>query len=515
MSLPMPSEKDIRNLRTTIDYFKRTGELVETEVEVDPHLEVAAIQKHLDGGAPLVFNTVKGYPNARIANNFYATAERVARLFGVEDPRKFKFKAVEAIREPLKPILVKEAPCQEVVITKDLDVWAVVPMISHAKTDPGRTLGAGTTVATGKVFWGGSHIGYNRMNFRGKDYSSFQISPGSHMDMVATHWYKKGNIPLTVNIGIPPACTMMAGSGFNYMILPKGADEIGIAGALQGFPVEMVQARTVDALAIAEAEFVIEGYLDTTQKVWESPLAEADQKQGIYPFHPEWAGYMGKSYRTYKFQATAITHRKDRSIYYGLIVHGMDDHYIDVSMREAGFLELADRISPGFCIDTHIPMGLTDWGGCIFQVRKRRQRDEGLQRNILSAALSISLGMRLAIAVDEDIDIYTPEDILWALTTRLNPKDGLTTVCEGGFGQTFQPAERSSAGGKEWTQSNIRFAGGMAFDCTVPFQYKDAFARARYEVEMVDLEKFYGPEELERAKATQKDYAAFMAARGI
>ena len=91
----------------------------------------------------MLFETVKGYPNARLANNIYASAERIAHLFGVEEPKKFKFKAVEAIRQPLPPIEVRDAPCQEVVITKNLDVWPVVPMISHAKTDPGRTLGAG------------------------------------------------------------------------------------------------------------------------------------------------------------------------------------------------------------------------------------------------------------------------------------------------------------------------------------------------------------------------------------
>ena len=80
----------------------------------------------------------------------------------------------------------------------------------------------------------------------------------------------------------------------------------------------------------------------------------------------------------------------------------MDEHFIDGVVREACFLELAERIVPGLCIDTHIPMGMTDWGGVIFQVRKRRARDEGLQRNILSAALSISLGARLGIVVDED-----------------------------------------------------------------------------------------------------------------
>src|SRR6266851_505848 len=483
-------KKDISSLRSTLEYLEAAGELVSTDVEVDPHLEVAAIQKRFDGGGALLFNKVKGYPNARICNNIFASAERIARLFDVDDPRKFKHRAVEALRDPIPPVEVKDGLCQEVVLTKDIGVWDVVPMISHSDSDPGRTLGAGTTVVRGKYFWGGSHIGYNRMNFRGPDYSSFQISPGSHMDQVATHWYRKGPIPVTINIGIPPTCTMMAGSGFTYVILPRGCDELGVAGALQGYPVELVKARTQDAWSIASAEYVIEGYIDTTQKVWESPLAEKDDAQGVHPFHPEWSGYMGKAYRTYKFQATAITHRGDRPLYYGLIV-------------------------PGLCIDTNIPMGMTDWGGVIFQVKKRRARDEGLHRNILTAALSISLGARLGIVVDEDVDIYNIEDVLWALTTRVNPKEDILTICEGGFGQTFQPAERSSAGDRQWTQSNIRFSGAMGIDATRPFIYKDAFERARYNIEVVDLAKFYSPEQIRQAKEGQRDYAKFLAERGI
>ena len=230
-------KKDISSLRSTLEYLEAAGELVTTDVEVDPHLEVAAIQKRFDGGAALLFNKVKGYPNARICNNIFASVERIARLLDVDDPRKLKHKVVEALRDPLPPVEVKDGPCQEVVLTKDIDVWDIVPMISHSDSDPGRTLGAGTTVVRGQHFWGGSHIGYNRMNFRGPDYSSFQISPGSHMDQVATHWYRKGPIPVTINIGIPPTCTMMAGSGFTYVILPRGCDELGVAGALQGYPV--------------------------------------------------------------------------------------------------------------------------------------------------------------------------------------------------------------------------------------------------------------------------------------
>src|SRR5437660_653619 len=151
-------KKDISSLRSTLEYLEAAGELVTTDVEVDPHLEVAAIQKHFDGGAALLFNKVKGYPNARICNNIFASADRIAKLLDVDDPRKLKHKVVEALRAPLPPVEVGHGPCQDVVITKDIDVWDVVPMISHSDSDPGRTLGAGTTVVRGKHFWVGSHL---------------------------------------------------------------------------------------------------------------------------------------------------------------------------------------------------------------------------------------------------------------------------------------------------------------------------------------------------------------------
>ena len=505
----------MNSLRATIDYLRENNELLVTNTEINPEMEMAAIQKHFDGSLPILFENVKGYPNGRLFTNLFASEERVARLFGVDDPKKFKLKLIDAIHNPLPPKVVDYAPCQEVVIDKNIDVWPIIPMISHTPTDPGRTLGGGNTLISGKHFWGGYHISFNRMHFRAPNESTFQISPGSHTDMVATRFYRKEPIPLTINMGVPPACTLMAGSGFLYMILPKGCDELGIGGAVQGSPIEVVKAKTVDAYAIANSEYVIEGYLDTTQKMWESELAEKDGKQGVYPFHPEWSGYMGKAYRTYKFVATAITHRREKPIYYPLIVHGYDNHVIDTKMREACFLEMAEAISPGLCVDTHIPMGIPDWGGVIFQVKKRRQRDEGYQKNILSTALSASIGMRLAIAVDTDIDIYSMEDILWALATRVDAQKGILVVAPGGAAQTFQPAERSSAGEKQWTAGNITFSGGIGLDATVPFRYREAFERAGYPIERVDLKKWFSDEQISKVRAMQSEYARSLSARGI
>jgi len=238
----LEGKKNVTSLRGAIEYLKELDEILITDTEVDPELEVSGIQKCLDGGSAVLFENVKGYPGKRIVTNMYASRERVARIFDVEGHQNFKFKAAEAIRHPIPPKVVTDASCQEVVIDRDIDIWPVVPLIKQTPRDPLRTLGGGNTVISGKYFWGGTHIGYNRMSFRGKDYSGFQISPGSHTDMVVREFYGKGPIPMTINLGVPPACTMMAGAGFLYMFLYKGCDELGVAGAPGSWTWQPVQS---------------------------------------------------------------------------------------------------------------------------------------------------------------------------------------------------------------------------------------------------------------------------------
>src|SRR5258708_38432765 len=84
----------------------------------------------------------------------------------------------------------------------------------------------------------------------------------SHMWQVVNKYYKEDQpIPLSMCFGVPPACTLLAGAGFDYAVLPMGCDEIGIAGAVQGSPIRMVKCRTVDASTLADAELVLEGYV--------------------------------------------------------------------------------------------------------------------------------------------------------------------------------------------------------------------------------------------------------------
>ncbi|MCH8075129.1 MAG: UbiD family decarboxylase [SAR324 cluster bacterium] len=512
--------KHNRSLPDVLAWLEREGDVLVTDKEVDPDLEITGLQKHLDGGPILLFNNVKGKPHARAVTNLFSDINVVDKMFGYDGPVDRTRQLAKAITNPVPSVEIPqdEAPCQEVVNTTDLDVNKWITAIRHTALEPELTVGSGISCVIGEFFEGGSHIGYNRMNFRWGNVGTFQASPGSHMWQIVTKYYKERiPIPMTMCFGVPPACTMIAGGGFGYAIMPRGCDEVGMAGAVQGSPIRVVRARTVDALTLADSEYVLEGHLHPWDKRFETAEAEETGVQGKHFFHPEWAGYMGKSYKAFTFHVSAITMRKPESkpIIFPLGVHTSDDSNIDTSVREASIFELCDRLQPGIVQDVHIPYCMTDWGGAIIQVKKRNRIEEGWQRNFLGAILACSQGMRLVIAESPDVDIYSMDDIIWSLVTRVNPRTDILNPIPGGVGQTFQPSERMTAGEKQWTASNTQFEGGMGIDATVPFGYEQDFHRPEYPIDRVDPLDFFSASDIKKAKSRMKGWVEMLSRSGM
>ena len=179
----------------------------------------------------------------------------------------------------------------------------------------------------------------------------------------------------------------------------------------------------------------------------------------------------------------------------------LDDHNIDTTVREAALYELCERLQPGIVQDVVIPYCMTDWGGCVIQVKKRNQIDEGWQRNFLGGGAILLAGHAARHrGVSEDVDPYSMDDMMWCLTTRVNPQTDILNPIPGGRGQTFMPAERMTAGGKQWTASNTRFEGGMGIDATVPFGYESDFLRPVYPVDKVRPEDFFTAKDIANAE---------------
>jgi 4-hydroxy-3-polyprenylbenzoate decarboxylase len=375
-------------------------------------------------------------------------------------------------------------------------------MVQFTEADGGRFFGNGVHYFSGKYCEGGSQLALYRMSFRGNDYASINMVPGGHGDAIARE-FSGQKIPVTINICPPPTVEFVGMCTFFPFVFPR-VDEVGVAGALQGAPVEIVKAKTVDAYAIANAEWVIEGNIVPYERVWETEEAERIGKQGVAPFHPEWPRYLGRAYRGRKFEVTAVTRRKDKPIYF--FPFGGEGLFPGIS---ASWYELAERIAPGFVTDVYNTFWLTGWGSVIFQVKKRRRTDEGLQRNLLAAALGLERGLRLAIVVDEDVNIYNAEDVLWAIITRVDPNRDVVRGI-GGRGQAYQPAEREGGGGAVISA----YEGGIGIDATVHFGAKEQFTRARAAVDKVDFGKWFTADEIRSMRAGQCDYYRWLGELG-
>ena len=179
---PAPITDSLRDLRSTIDFLKQEGDIIETDTEVDPDLEITGVQKHLDGSCPLLFNNVKGKPNHRAVTNLFADHGVMCKLFGVKDMREMTLAIANAIRNPLPPVVVdsKDAPSHEEVVMNPAEVNEYMMPIRHTTYESELTVGSGQRLFAGEYFEGGTDMAYNRMNFRWGNVGTFQISPGSH-----------------------------------------------------------------------------------------------------------------------------------------------------------------------------------------------------------------------------------------------------------------------------------------------------------------------------------------------
>ena len=501
------AKKDITSMRSTLEYLKSEGDVVEVKNEVDPIYEISAISKTFDSGPVLLFDKIKGYPGARDVVNIIANESIYTKLFDVSNDKELTKKCHNALLNPIAPKVVDKAPVQEVVITKDFDVFDVVPILKHTEEDAGRILGGLNVLVSGKYFNDGFEVSFKRTHFQGKNWGTIMAGDHTHIGKIIRR-HRGERIPVTLNLCTPPAVLLAAGGSYIHPIVPFGSDELGFAGALQGSPVEIVKAKTIDAYSIAEAEWVIEGYIDTTTHLWESEKAAEAGKWEVAPYFPEYTGYLGGAVKTTKFEATAITHRKDRPIFYSVLAHSIEGDNLLRHFRAASMLEYAHRIiDPIFTEDINILAGQKALLGCVFQVNKARARFEGYQKTLLMNILTLPEAPQVGIVVDTDVDIYSAEDVIWALTTRVNPQTGIV-VGGGERHRQGNPMEELSE------QSGLQ--GFIGIDATIPYDHpvKAAFKQGKFPIDRIDLRNWFSEEQIKALRAKMSEYGRVLADRG-
>ncbi len=489
--------KGIINLDRFVDRARRDGDLLEVERSADPFLEIAAVARATDGGPAVLFKNIVGHPDRTVLTNVFGDRRRIARLCGVEPDYLPRFLA-DAALAPIPSQEVTEAACQATVITQDIDIARTVPITQQTRADAGYVITGGLVLARDPET-GAFNGSYHRMRVLSAQTTCLTIQAGRHLLEIVRKFRKAGQnqIPITVNIGASPAVLLACSGSTQQTLTPMGYDELGFAGALQGEPVGVVAARTQPgAWAIAESELVLEGFIDTTQLASE----EDSGQDGARAMMPEAGGYMGRAWKVWTFTVTAITHRPNYHYWFPLAVNAETTNLMALP-AEASVYDACRRISPRVFDSCQALQGMRGCLGMVIRINRKSFRDEGLQNNLAFGALSAHSDMGWVIAVDHDIDISNADDVLWAVISRGDMKDGLM----------LSPLAKVSGMLAEGSAAGL--GRKVYIDATAPFAERERYERGIFET--VDLAQWLGPEGDAKVRSRQSDYVRSLLARSF
>lgn len=483
---------DLRKVLTELKDLP--GQYHETNLEIDPEAELSGVYRYIGAGGTvkrptqegptMMFNTIKGFPDKRVLIGIMASRKRVGQMFH-HDYQTLGRLLKDSVENPVKPIKVTktEAPVQEVIhlaSDSDFDIRKIIPAPTNTEYD------AGPYITMGVVFGSDpektmSDVTIHRMVLEDKDTIGMYIMPGGRHIGHFQEQFERLNkpMPITINIGLDPAITI--GATFEPPTTPLGYNELWVAGALRNEPVQLVDGVAVDEVGIARAEFVIEAEIMPNRRMQEDINTHTGKAM------PEFPGYNGDANPAVNVvKVKAVTHRKDNPIMQTTI--GPSEEHVSMAgiPTEASILELVDKAIPGKVVNVYNPPAGGGKLMSILQIHKDNPADEGIQRQAAILALSAFKELKTVILVDEDVDIFDMNDVVWTLNTRFQGDQDIL-VLPGMRNHPLDPSELP-----EYDPKSIRVRGMSSktiLDGTVPFDMKDHFIRAQFK-EIADWKKY-------------------------
>lgn len=358
----------------------------------------------------------------------------------------------------------------------NFDLRKLLPAPTNTEEDAGPYITMGLCYASDPGS-GESDITIHRLCVQSRDELSMWLTPGRHIDAFRMKAEAAGKpLPISISIGVDPAIEIAA--CFEPPTTPLGFDELSIAGALRGHPVEMVKCKTINEKAIAHAEIVIEGELLPNVRVRE------DQNTDSGKAMPEFPGYTGEAKAALPvIKVKAVTHRHN-PIWRTTVGPGEEHVNMAGIPTEASILDMVERAMPGKLLNV---FAHSAGGGkllAVMQFKKSGPVDEGRQRQAALLAFSAFPELKHVILVDEDVDIFDSDDVMWAMQTRYQG-DVDTVFIPGVRCHPLDPSQTP-----EYSPSILQT--GMScktiFDCTVPFHLKAHFERSKFKE--VDVKRF-------------------------
>jgi len=418
-----------RDLREFVNLLEQRGELKRISVEVDPELEITEITDRVSKayGPALLFENVKGSRIPVLINSMGThkrmalaletdslddIAREITDLFKLADvPASLldKMKVLPRLAQlaSFGPKQVKNGICQEVVI-KDNPSLDILPIIKCWPEDGGRYITL-PLVITKDPDTGKRNMGMYRLQV----YDSQTTGMHWHLHHDGAKNYQKYSekglaTPVAVALGCDPAVIYSATAP-----LPKDIDELILAGFLRKQPVELVKCKTVDLEVPANAEIVLEGYVNPNEIRLEGPFGD---HTGYYSLTGEYP----------VFHLTCITHRRD-PIYPTTIVGKppMEDCYM-AKVTERIFLPIVKFILPEV-LDINLPMEGVFHNCVLVSIRKEFP---GHAQKVMNALWGMGQMMfaKFIVVVDEQVDVQNVSEVMWKVFNNVDPKRDLLIV---------------------------------------------------------------------------------------
>lgn len=484
--------KEVIDLRSALELLESIpGQMVHTDVEVDPSAELAGVYRYVGAGGTvarptktgpaMTFENVKGHQGAKVVIGLLASRKRVGYLLNSK-PEKLGFMMRDAVKNAIAPVVVDKAKaqCQEVVhlaTDESFDIRKLIPAPTNTPEDAGPYVTLGMCYAS-DVETGESDVTIHRLCLQSKDEISMFSTPGArHLGAFREKAEALGKpLPISISIGVDPAIEIA--SCFEPPTTPLGFNELSIAGAIRGKAVELAPCVTIDEKCIANAEYVIEGELLVGARVRE------DQNSNTGKAMPEFPGYTGPANAELPvIKVKAVTHRVNPIMQTCI---GPSEEHVSMAgiPTEASILDMVERAMPGRVQNVYAH---SSGGGkfiAVIQFKKTVPSDEGRQRQAALLAFSAFPELKQVILVDEDVDIFDTNDVLWAMTTRMQADVDIVTIP----GVRCHPLDPSNDPACSWSIRDHGIACKTIYDATVPFNQKARFQRAKFME--VDVKKF-------------------------
>lgn len=412
----------------------------EKELETVPQpIDLVEIAPRLDGNAKAVLFGCVGPERTQLVGNVMGSRRRLALAFGATEANLLD-EVQKRIKTPIAPIEVASAlaTVHDIVLTgADADFTRLPAHLQHGE-DGAPYISAGIDFVRS---YDGSkrNVGYRRLMLRGRSTAGIDLVAPSDLRAHYGEFVKrKERMPIAFAVGSHPADSIAATCTWT------AADEVEVVGAMRGSPVPLVRCVSIDAMAPADAELILEGYIDGAG--WTEP-------EGPYG---EFLGYYGHLKINPIFHLTAITMRRD-ALFQTVTIGGRHMASTDTAQLNAVRTEAAAWAALLTAVREPVALFATPASGGVYNLRlSLRQRFPGEARNAIAAVLGSTAEVKHVFVVDEDIDIFSDAQMEWALATRFQADRDLVIMT----GMRAVPLDPSLRGS--------RIGAKAGFDLTFP-----------------------------------------------